>query len=98
MRNTSCKTLLNCFAALAACTGLAGCFRAPAQATPEDKRIPVDFSYPVVRKDVVEYEDFTGRVDAANKVVIQAMVTGYLVKINFTDGDEVFKDDVLFEI
>jgi RND family efflux transporter MFP subunit len=63
----------------------------------ETKPIKVDVSMPIAR-EVIEYKDFTGRVEAANKVLIQAMVTGYLVKRNFVDGDEVVKGQVLFEI
>jgi RND family efflux transporter MFP subunit len=83
--------------ALAAAVSLPGCNNGPAQATGEKERLKVDASLPIV-KDVTEYEDFTGRVEAANKVAIQAMVTGYLIKQNFVDGDDVKKGQVLFEI
>lgn len=83
--------------ALVAAVSLPGCGNAPAQGQPGDMRLKVDCSYPIVQ-EVTEYEDFTGRIDAANKVEVRAMVTGYLVKQNFVDGDEVQKDQVLFEI
>ena len=57
----------------------------------------VEVSAPLVRT-VTDYEEFTGRIDAIDSVQIQARVSGYLTKINFTDGDEVKKDQVLFEI
>src|SRR5207248_2984454 len=63
----------------------------------ELKKTAVVVSRPVPA-EVTDYEEFTGRVEAANRVGIQAMVTGYLVKINFVDGKEVKEGDVLFEI
>jgi multidrug efflux system membrane fusion protein len=84
-------------AALSLAVGLPGCSNGSAQAPTEDKRIKVDVSLPIAQ-EVASYEDFTGRVEAADKVLIQSMVTGYLVKRHFVDGDEVAKNDVLFEI
>src|SRR5207248_6863194 len=52
---------------------------------------------PVVR-DVVDYQDFTGRTQAVAAVEFRARVTGYLDKILFKEGAEVQKGDVLFEI
>src|SRR5262249_14171323 len=57
----------------------------------------VEVSYPV-RKEVTDYEEFTGRTDAVKMVEVRARATGYLNKINFEDGDIVNKDQVLFEI
>src|SRR5260370_726680 len=42
--------------------------------------------------------DVTGRIEAAQTVDLRARVTGYLVKVNFKAGDDVKKDQVLFEI
>ena len=42
--------------------------------------------------------DVTGRIVAAQTVDLRARVTGYLVKVNFKAGDDVKKDQVLFEI
>jgi RND family efflux transporter MFP subunit len=57
----------------------------------------VDVSVPIA-DEVVDYEEFTGRIDAANKAGLQAMVSGYLDRVNFKDGEDVTKDEVLFEI
>ena len=48
--------------------------------------------------NVVDSEEFTGRTDAILNVQIKSRVTGYLLKRNFQDGDEVHKGDVLYEI
>ncbi len=48
--------------------------------------------------EVVDYEDFPGRLDAVNMVEIRARVSGYLKKANFQEGADVKKDALLFEI
>jgi RND family efflux transporter MFP subunit len=77
-------------------TGTAGCDQSP----PKNAEPPppeVEVSKPLVR-EVTDYEEFTGRTDAIDSVQIRARVSGYLTKINFADGDEVKKGQVLFEI
>jgi RND family efflux transporter MFP subunit len=76
---------------------LPGCQEALPSANKQVKNLGVTVSYPI-QSSVVDYEEFTGRVDAVNKVGIQAMVTGYLDDINFKDGENVAKGQVLFEI
>ena len=51
-----------------------------------------------IEKKTADYQDFTGRTDAIDTVEIRARVTGYLVKVNFKDGDIVKKDTVLYQI
>jgi multidrug efflux system membrane fusion protein len=56
---------------------------------------------PVARplaREVVDYQDFTGRTEPATSVALRARVSGYLVKVLFQDGAEVKRGDVLFEI
>jgi RND family efflux transporter MFP subunit len=54
-------------------------------------------SLPVTR-EVTDYVDFPGRIEAVNSVEVRARVTGYLEKVNFKEGEEVHQGDVLFEI
>jgi RND family efflux transporter MFP subunit len=58
---------------------------------------PVTVSQPVVR-DVIEQDDYEGRIAAVETVDVRARVRGHLVKVNFQDGQIVQKDDLLFEI
>ena len=51
-----------------------------------------------LRRDVVDYEEFTGDTNAVNDVTLQAQVSGILTKCDFAEGAFVKKDDVLFEI
>src|SRR6185295_14854307 len=85
------------FLAGAALAALPGCSQAPAQNKSQSKRPSVVVTHPT-KLEIFDYEEFTGRIEAANKVGIQAMVTGYLKKINFKDGDDVTENQVLFEI
>ena len=74
----------------------AGCTAKAMQVAPaEPPAIPV--SQPVQRQ-VTDYVDFTGRVEAPEAVSVVPRVTGYLISTPFKEGAEVKKDDVLFEI
>jgi RND family efflux transporter MFP subunit len=70
----------------------AGTPAAPRNAAPE-----VRVSQPVAR-EVSDYQDFTGRTEAAESVEVRARVSGYLVKTAFREGAEVRKGDLLYEI
>jgi RND family efflux transporter MFP subunit len=52
----------------------------------------------VVSKPVTEFDDFTGRFEAIERVEIRPRVNGYISSVNFTEGSEVKKGDVLFVI
>jgi multidrug efflux system membrane fusion protein len=51
-----------------------------------------------VQRQVTDFVDFTGRTDAVNTVNIVPRVTGYLVKMPFTEGSLVKEGDLLFEV
>lgn len=75
---------------------LAGCLEEEkmAAAVPPPE---VDVAKPVTHK-ITEWEDFTGRFQAVDRVDIRARVTGYLLEKKFKDGQLVKKGDVLFVI
>src|SRR5262249_14396048 len=81
---------------LTASAVLGGCERPPAGGK-STAPTPVTVSYPVER-EVTDYEDFTGRTASPESVEVRARVWGYLQKVNFKEGMEVKKGDVLFEI
>lgn len=82
--------------AIALAAAVSGCSQ---QGPPEMSFPPpaVTVSYPIER-EVTDYNEFTGRTAAVEAVRVRARVWGYLQKINFREGAEVKKDDVLFEI
>jgi len=71
---------------------LAGTPAGSADAVPEVKVVAV------VSREVTDFADSTGRTEAAQSVEVRARVTGYLAKVDFKDGSEVKKGDILFEI
>jgi multidrug efflux system membrane fusion protein len=52
----------------------------------------------VVSRAVVDWDDFTGRIQAVDEVEIQPRVAGYLAKQHFEDGAIVKQGDLLFTI
>ena len=75
---------------------LTGC-DAPPAALAQPTPVQVTVSQPLQR-EVVDYEDFTGRTEAVESVEIRARVTGYLDQLLFKEGAEVKKGDLLFQI
>ncbi len=67
------------------------------QATAPPPPPKVTVSQPSSR-DVVEWEEYTGRLEAAESVEVRARVNGYLQSIHFKDGAIVKKGDLLFVI
>ena len=49
-------------------------------------------------RTITDYHEFTGVTNAVEQVQIRARVQGYLTKIDFVDGSDVQKGDLLFEI
>jgi RND family efflux transporter MFP subunit len=68
-----------------------------ARAEPEPGPPAVVVGQPVQRV-VTDFEEFTGRLEAAASVDLRARVSGYLLKVHFRAGAEVKEGDVLFEI
>src|SRR2546426_11879925 len=67
----------------------------PAATAPPPPKVTV--SQPISR-DVVEWEEYTGRLEAMESVEVRARVNGYLQSIHFKDGVTVKKGDLLFVI
>lgn len=49
-------------------------------------------------QETLEWDEYTGRVEAVNEVEIRARVSGYLEKVLFKAGEKVKKGDLLFQI
>ncbi|HEY8605898.1 MAG TPA: efflux RND transporter periplasmic adaptor subunit [Noviherbaspirillum sp.] len=52
----------------------------------------------VIEKPVVETQEFSGRLEAVERVEIRPRVSGFIASVNFKPGAEVRKGDVLFVI
>ena len=70
-------------------------FAATAQTAPTE--IPVT-SGVVTARDVPEYLQGIGTVQAFNRVTVKTQVDGTIVNVAFTEGEEVKKGDLLFQI
>jgi RND family efflux transporter MFP subunit len=51
-----------------------------------------------IQREIVEWDEYTGRFDAVETVEIRARVSGHLTEVRFTDGQRVNKGDLLFVI
>jgi RND family efflux transporter MFP subunit len=52
----------------------------------------------VPEREVTEWDEFTGRMEAVDAVEIRPRVSGYIQRVDFAEGKEVRKGEVLFEI
>jgi RND family efflux transporter MFP subunit len=84
---------------VAIATLAAGCDQGQPQAS--QKAAPaapvVSVSKPALR-EIVEWDEYTGRFDATQTVEIRARVSGYLSDVRFKDGQIVKQGDLLFVI
>jgi len=84
--------------ALVVLVQLTGCTRGetatPAAAVPA----PSVSVATVVSRQISDSDEFTGRFEAVERVEIRPRVTGYIASVNFVQGREVNKGEVLFVI
>lgn len=77
-------------AVLAGCSGQAAEHGAPPPPEVSVAAVPV--------KSVSQWDEFSGRVEAIEHVDLRPRVSGYIDRVNYTEGQEVKKGDVLFTI
>jgi RND family efflux transporter MFP subunit len=71
-----------------------GCKRATA---PQQAPLPVNV-VTVIEKEVNEWDEFTGRLEAVESVEIRPRVSGYITEIHFEAGAIIKKGDLLYVI
>ena len=74
---------------------LAGCNRASERKAPPPPAVTVA---PVEAKEIVEWDEFTGRIEPVESVEVRPRVSGYIREVKFQSGQLVKKGDVLFLI
>src|ERR1051326_6712420 len=72
-----------------------GCGRGMAQQKP---LLPSVTVAPVETKEIVEWDEFTGRIEPVESVEVRPRVSGYIQEVRFQSGQLVKKGDVLFVI
>jgi RND family efflux transporter MFP subunit len=78
---------------------LAGCQQSQGKENTENA--PPPMQVPVanpIQKEITEWDEYTGRFRAVEKVEVRARVSGYIDAIKFKDGEMVQASDVLFII
>lgn len=81
-------------AALMLALAAAGCGDPPPPPPPAP---PVTVA-PVPEREITEWDEFTGRMEAVNAVEIRPRVSGYIRRVAFNEGNGVRKGQLLFEI
>src|SRR5512140_1698248 len=74
---------------------LTGCGKNQAAKPPPAPMVTVA---PVEQKEVVEWDEFTGRTEPVDWVEVRPRVSGYIEAVKFQSGQLVIKGDVLFVI
>ena len=82
-------------AAAAGVTILTGCRSEPPVQPPAAPAVTVA---PVETREVVEWDEFTGRTEAVETVEVRPRVSGYIEEVRFRSGEIVNKGDVLFAV
>lgn len=82
------------FAALAA-LAVSACKQPPQRVAPPPPKVNV--AHPT-SMEYVDNDLYNGSIDAVQTVEVRARVRGHINKVNFTDGELVKKDQVLFEL
>ena len=75
----------------------ASAFSLPGGARAQGQKPAVDVAVPIVQT-VREWDRYTGRFEAVERIELRARVSGYLDSIHFEDGQMVNKGDLLFVI
>src|SRR5215470_14059674 len=72
-----------------------GCGRSQVHESPPPPSVTVA---PVEQREIVEWDEFTGRTEAVEKVEVRPRVSGHIQEVHFQSGQLVRKGDVLFVI
>ncbi|MDQ8024223.1 MAG: efflux RND transporter periplasmic adaptor subunit [Moraxellaceae bacterium] len=83
--------------ALAVAGGLFDVHEAEAQTAPAAQATPVEVAA-VLNRQITDWQSYSGRVEAVDRVEIRPLVSGTLTAVHFRDGSLVRKGDVLFTI
>ncbi len=77
--------------------GLAGCSETNSAPAAGPAAVPVHVAT-VAAREVTDWDTFTGRFEAIDSVKLRPRVSGYIESVEFIEGKEVRKGDVLFVI
>jgi RND family efflux transporter MFP subunit len=69
----------------------------PAAPAPAPVPPKVSVAHPVIR-ELMDYDDYNGWLDATKTVEVRARVRGHIQKVNFADGQMIKEGQLLFEL
>jgi RND family efflux transporter MFP subunit len=72
-----------------------GCRQAPPAVAPPPPTVTVA---DVEEREIADWDEFIGRLEAVDAVEVRARVSGYIERASFKEGKEVRKGDLLFQI
>ncbi len=75
-----------------------GCSQGRAAQQPQQPPAPSVTVAPVEQREIVEWDEFTGRTEPVDSVEVRPRVSGYIQEVRFQSGQLVKKGDVLFVI
>jgi multidrug efflux system membrane fusion protein len=74
---------------------LAGCARVESRGAPPIAQVT---AAPALERDITEWDEFTGRLEAVQSVSVRPRVSGLVSEVSFTEGSLVHQGQVLFQI
>jgi membrane fusion protein, multidrug efflux system len=80
--------------AVVASAALSACSRTAAQAAAPP--LPQVTAAEVISRDLTEWDEFTGRLEAVNTVAVRPRVSGYVAAVRFQEGAIVQRGDLLY--
>jgi RND family efflux transporter MFP subunit len=84
---------MSCGALAALCLVTAACRKSAAPAARSAPSVTVNQP---LQREVVEWDEYPGRLEAVDMVQVRARVSGYLQSVHFKEGAEVKQGDLLF--
>src|SRR5262245_28021165 len=96
--NSKLSARFRCFTGIAGlllALAIPGCERKKPQATIAPPAVAV---MQPVQREIVEWDEYIGRLESPETVEVRARVSGYLDTVHFKEGKEVKKGDLLFTI
>ncbi|HTT38895.1 MAG TPA: efflux RND transporter periplasmic adaptor subunit [Burkholderiales bacterium] len=91
------REVLSAVSLIAVLSALSGCGQSRS-APPSMPPPPAVSVATVIERQVNDWDEFTGRLEAIDKVEVRPRVSGYIDRIAFREGSEVNRGDLLFEI
>jgi multidrug efflux system membrane fusion protein len=95
-QNLSALHLLALAGLLSAVAALSGCARVQSQGA--GPGLPQVTAATAVARDVTEWDEFTGRLEAVQSVAVRPRVSGLISNVSLDEGSLVHQGDVLFQL